>query len=85
MDSFASKFHKRLKEKHKIETIVYARISSVGFGSQAFDTDAADRWGRKVTMNQDDQFGEWDGDYHRQHSKLKFYWDNGKQKRDWAY
>jgi hypothetical protein len=84
MNSFASKFHVRLKKKHKIKTVVYARIYCVGVALASQGHDPGDV-GMKGTFNKDDDWETWDegAGRNRVHSKLKFYWDGNTQKRVW--
>lgn len=70
MDSFAARFHARLKH-HGILTTVNARV---------YRTAVEEAEGRKVTV---DDSG--DAAHHRTHSKLRFYWEGDQQKREWAY
>lgn len=84
VDSFASRFHKRLKEKHGIATVVYARVFCVAFAraDNYIGDGQADRFGRKVTFDADDDWDDWASAHGRTHSKLRFYWENGQQRRE---
>jgi hypothetical protein len=75
-DSFASQFHRRLKEEHGIEVEVHARVYPVAILSDAY---GADR-GRKETYPEDDDDQRIGG---RERSKLKFSWSDGAQVRTW--
>lgn len=84
-DSFASRFHKALKDRHRIETEVYARIwPVVPVGPAAQQVLAlGDEWsGKKL------QLVGGSGDtytHHAGNTKIRFYWSGGVQQRQWAY
>lgn len=87
MNSFASHFHLRLKEKHGIRTVVYARVHCVAVGnsSKGAGVDDPSVRGHKTTFDDDDEMpGGFAGGAHRVHSKLKFWWDLNVQRREWA-
>lgn len=85
-DSFASKFHKRLHEKHNIDVLLYARVYLVvPIGPATIRRFGVDKseLGRKATADEDDDvelsmFG-------RTKSKLRFKWAGGQQIRTWDY
>jgi hypothetical protein len=73
-NSFASIFHKSLKEDHNMEIDVYARTYSLTVLPKSFGTNK----GKKETVDDTDT---WLGG--RTHSKLLFRWEGGVQKRYW--
>lgn len=85
-DSYASKFHKRLYEKHKLETIVAARtlcvvplgplaLKGLGIGKE--------HSGRKMTSDENDD--AYKSVHKRTESKLVFSVKGGQQVREWMY
>jgi hypothetical protein len=75
-DSFASQFHKHLKDMANYELIVYARVYKVIVGAGNLAPVGVKKTGDKnagVAPTHD-----------RQHSKLRFSWEGGKQQRDWV-
>lgn len=80
--SYASKFHARLREKHGIETEVYARVHCVAIGNKKVGP-----VGHKGTFNDDDVWEGWNVGQggKRTESKIRFYWSGGVQQRQWAY
>lgn len=78
-DSFAAQLHRRLRERYNVCTTVHARVSRV-----VVSTDPA-TLGRKRTANAEDELDSPTEGHHRQHSKLRFFWKDGRQERDWAY
>jgi hypothetical protein len=80
-DSFAARFHRRLKEAWHIRTVVHARVLNV----TVISGPGADR-GRKTTAAESEtQAGVLDGGHHRTRNKVKVSWENGKQTSEWAY
>jgi len=96
-DSFASKFHARIRSNFGIETVVYARVESLGVISpwqrEINSADAQQVVGED--LDEDDDFKPWVGKkytftpdgttaVHKQtKSKLMYWWENGQQKRAW--
>lgn len=81
VNSFASRFHLRLGAKHGIYTVVMARVYCVGIGNPEEEAGKPDLWGKKFTFNDED---DWEGHakgHDRAHSKVKFTWEDGRQKR----
>jgi hypothetical protein len=75
-DSFASWFHRRLKEGHGIEVDVLARVFKVAVLPEASGSNR----GRKVTYEGDGASAL----RHRPESKLRFTWADGRQVRSWV-
>ncbi len=82
INSFASKFHRRLGEKHGIYTVVYARAFRVGVGNSEEEAGQPALWGKKFTFNQNDDWEDHTSGHDRANSKVKFYWQGGQQCRD---
>ncbi len=85
-DSFASKFHARLRAKHGISTVVYARVFCVvPIGPAARDYFGLSKtsMGRKATSDEDDDVDN--SEFGRTKSKLRFEWVGGQQVRTWTY
>lgn len=81
VNSFGSHFHRRLGDKHGIYTVVYARVFCVGIGNPEEEADNPGTWGKKFTFNAKDK---WEGHAEgsdRAHSKVKFFWEDGRQRR----
>jgi hypothetical protein len=75
-DSFASRLHAVLSQSHGIETELLARVyptAVVGAGPAR---------GTKRTLSAADTAA--DGVHRRPHSKLRFTWRNGLQRREWS-
>jgi hypothetical protein len=84
VDSFASKLHELLGYRRQLHVKLYARVYNVHIGAADWG-DKGDAIGRKFTANQDDQ-EEYDAVARRRtRSKIQFYWENGQQRRAWAY
>jgi hypothetical protein len=84
VNSFASKFHKRLGEKHGIRTKVYARVFCVAVGNPVKGAGVNDPSvrGHKATFDEDDNLpGGFSSGRHRVHSKIMFKWVGNKQER----
>lgn len=84
-DSYGLKLHKILKDSYGIETVVRARIYCVGLGNSGWAASTPDRWGRKIAFDEDDKYDSWAQAHKRTESTIVFYWDNGVQRRKWAY
>ncbi|WP_347986586.1 hypothetical protein [Methylomonas sp. AM2-LC] len=85
-DSYGSKFHKRMFTKHGLKIEVYARVYCVvpiGPAAQSVFGLDKDQLGRKATSDENDDAML--SQYGRTKSKLRFYWLNGQQVREWAY
>jgi hypothetical protein len=75
-DSFASQLHASLLHRHGIATVVMARVYPtivVGEGAAR---------GTKRTLDANDASKS--GEHHRPHSKLRFSWEDGVQRREWS-
>jgi len=84
-DSYASRFHKALKTRHGIETVVYARIwDVVPIGPLAKQVlGLEDEWLGRKTQNVDNIDGNF---VHRAgNTKIRFFWRGNSQGREWAY
>jgi hypothetical protein len=80
MDSFAARFHRRLKEVWQIRTVVQARVMKVTVISDELAR------GRKVTAFEEETPGETlSHEHHRPHSKVKLVWDGETQQAEWAH
>jgi hypothetical protein len=81
VDSFASNLHRRLKEEHGVETIVFARVAKTMTGTKGTTE------GVKITYDADPD--SWPGHlrppvtYHGERTKVCFWWKDGKQARGW--
>jgi hypothetical protein len=78
-DSFAAQLHAALREHHGIETVLLARVyRTLVVGASK----APHARGTKLTL----AAGETAPDeaHHRPHSKLRFYWRDGAQQREWS-
>ena len=75
-DSFAARLHAALLHRHGIETVLMARVyPTIVVGEEPAR-------GTKRTLDADDDAG--DGVHHRPHSKLRFSWRDGMQRREWS-
>jgi hypothetical protein len=78
-DSFAAQLHATLRERHGIETVLMARVyRTVVVG--AADTPHAR--GTKLTLATDEAAAG--PAHHRPRSKLRFFWRDGAQQREWS-
>ena len=86
MDSFASHFHKALRDIGGLKVSVYARTLCVGIGNPEEETGALAQWhGHKATFNDDDDWEGWGSGHQRTESKLHFFWVDDAQQREWMY
>jgi len=83
VNSFASRFHKRLGDEHGIRTEVYARVRCVFTGQPTGAlVNRPEVWGRKYTLDDNDQpVGVYVQGHHRSNSKIRLYWAGGQQQR----
>ncbi len=84
-ESFASKLQYHLKGKYSVESPILARIRSVGVFSDihkeifSVAKEFEDTKGRKFILSKDDiRINK------AESTKLRFYWDGGKQMREWV-
>jgi|GEM_PF-6759781 len=77
IDSFASNLHKRLKDKYKIRTIVYARVQHVGMSG-------TEQVGRKGVYLKKTHVEKGKIAYRHDRSKVRFWWKGDLQMRAWV-
>lgn len=84
MDSFAASLHRSLLATAGITTVLHARVGPVVVAGADGATPAVGR-GRKLTAGPAGTPGGLAVVHHRPQSKLRFHWDGGVQRREWAY
>ncbi|HLZ98774.1 MAG TPA: hypothetical protein VKP66_12625 [Steroidobacteraceae bacterium] len=78
-DSFAAQLHAALREHHGIETVLLARVyRTLVVGA----SEAPRARGTKLSVTVDETVP--DEAHHRPHSKLRFFWKDGTQRREWS-
>jgi hypothetical protein len=80
IDSFAGLLHRLLASMHGVRVRLYARVDSVGVITSEMTKDE-NMIGKKYTADLATRKIKFQG----RHTKMEFYWEGAKQRRDWAY